>query len=221
MHKHLAVIFILFSSISAFGNDQLKQEISDLINSNRDFYTKIEPGMGFSGEMFSDLVDDNGNYKNCTIAFRGKNILLNNTLDENEYSYQEHWIEINIREGNDCDPEMYPQEHRRFVQMSKKRNPLVLLNLLREQVNLAIEKVAPKQFVLKYTVHDEETNEDISIIAEYDLNFPLYMNPDMDGFKNQYFDSSSISLNSIALCQPLEMGGECSQEQDLNYLLNH
>ena len=218
MLKYLTVICVFASSLPVFGNDQLKQEITDLINSNREFYTKIVPGMGFTGEMVSDLVDENGNYQNCTIALRGKNILLNNTLDALEYSYQEHWIDINIREGNTCDPEMYPQEHRRFIQMSKKRDPLELLNLLQTQSDLTIEKLAAKEYVLKYTVLDEQ-NEEISINAKYDLNFPLYMNPNTNGFNNQYFDYSLINLDSIALCQPSEEGGDCSNEQDLNYLL--
>jgi hypothetical protein len=75
-------------------------------------------------------------------------------------------------------------------------------------------------FVLKFTLIDEETREEFPINAKYDLNFPLYMNPDNDGFKNQYFIYTSLDLSQLPLCQPIDGGGDCSENQDLSYLLN-
>jgi hypothetical protein len=196
MIRFLMLIYLCFS-IPSFSNDSFKQEILDSINSNLKFYTKIEPGMGFTGELLSDLVDENGSYLNCTIAFRGKNIIINTNIDKDYiYSYQEHWIEINIKDGNNCNPELYPKEHNKFVTMDKRRNPLEIIDILKGE-DVFVEKIDKKIYLLKYTIFDDQTNKEINVTEKYNLNFPLFLNPDSDGFKHQYLDYSTISLNSI------------------------
>src|SRR3990167_3373133 len=153
--------FILFAAFFigsySFAETDLRKEMKDLINSDLSFYTKVELGMGVTGEILSDHVDESGQYQNCTIAMRGKSFLINTTLDKDyNFHYQEHWIDINIKEGNQCDPEMYPKERTRFVTMEKKRNPLLdLFKTLDEQEELNIEKITDKMFVLKFSVIDE------------------------------------------------------------------
>lgn len=177
--------------------------------------------MGVTGEILSDLVDDSGEYQNCTVALRGKSFLINDTLDSDyNFHYQEHWTDINIREGNQCNPDMYPSDRSRFVTMERKHKPVSdFLKILNDQVDLNIEKVADKIYVLKFILVDEESGEEFPVSDKYDLNYPLYMNPESRGFRHHSFDYSSLDLSDLSLCPPFESGQECSEAKDLSYLL--
>ena len=69
--RYILLILIILFPLSLFAND-LKQEMMNIINSNLSFYEKVEPGMGKTGEILSDLVDENGNYLNCLFGFESK-----------------------------------------------------------------------------------------------------------------------------------------------------
>ena len=223
--RYILLILIILFPLSLFAND-LKQEMMNIINSNLSFYEKVEPGMGKTGEILSDLVDENGNYLNCTVALRGKMILINNTLNPDfNFSYQEHWIDINIKKGNTCDPKMYPIEHNIFVTTNKKLNLLDNLRKLFNNKKLQIEKKSPMLFILKHKEIDEISKKEIAFEFKYNLSKPLYLNPESNGFKHQYFNYQNLELKSISLCPYLEIElkgevEECSAEQDLTYLLN-
>lgn len=218
MLKGIFLVCAFTIGLSAYGTEKLKEEMINIINSDVQFFTKVEPGMGFRGEMLSDLVHD-GTYQNCTIAFRGKSILINSDLDPSyNYTYQEHWVDINIKPGNNCNPDLYPKGKRKFVAMENKRNPLEVLDILEDQQDLGIEKKGEKIYVLKYSLRDDETGEVVDLTHEYDLHFPLFLNPNAANFKHQVFDTDSIDLSSLALCLPIDQGGSCSEEQNLEYL---
>lgn len=219
MKSIVSLLMIFIYPLTAFTSESDKSEFLDIINSNIDFYSTVTSGMGFTGEVFSDLVYEDGNYLNCTIAMRGKSILINNLVDDQyDYSYQEHWIDINVREGNACDPSMYPTEHRTFVTMEKKRNILSVIDFVMSP-DVLVEKLDAMIFLVKFSETDEESGEERKFELKYNLNFPLYLNPDSNGFRHRTFDYQGLDLSAISLCPPIEHQGECSELQDLSYLL--
>lgn len=214
----LLIISLIFISLSA--DEAAKIEFITTIKSNLDFYNKIEPGMGFKGEAISKLVDENGEYQNCTIVLRGKQIVLNSTLEVGKiYFYETHWVDINVEGSTGCEPSNYPTGSRSFVSSEKKRTAqTVLILIARPDVN--VEKINNKIYRVKYIVAASDENDEIKVDVTYNLNFPLFMSPDSRGFTHQFFNHKEIDLSSIALCPPVYETGECMENQNLRYLLN-
>lgn len=215
----LFFVFIL-TSFSVRADEISKQEFIDIVSSNVEFYDKIEPGMGLKGEMRSRLVDEEGNYLNCTIALRGQYIVINTTAEvDSMYVYQNHWIDINIDSGNNCDPTKYPTDHNKFVQTAVKRKSVEGILKLLSKPGVTVDKVAEKTFMVKYVVPAGEHNDEMNVNDKYDLNKPLFMNPEANGFTHHYFDYKALDLSSISLCPAQDEEGECVEGQDLSHLI--
>jgi len=220
MQKTIIFFYTLLFCLSAYADEDARKEFLSTINSNLDFYNKIEPGMGFKGEAFSRLVDENGKYLNCTIALRGKQIVLNSTLDSAKiYFYETHWVDINVEGSTDCDPSHYDTTPTAFVSSEIKRTAQSVLILI-SKADVNVERISNKIYQVKYLVPKGDDSEEFEVDAIYNLNFPLFMSPDVNGFVHQYFKYKEIDLSSIDLCPSIDDGGECVKNQDLTYLIH-
>lgn len=223
LKKSFLIFFLL--SFSAFSSEQDKQEFIDILNSNPEFYNKVELGMGFQGEMLSRQVDENGTYQNCTIAMRGQAIVINTTHDKDlVYIYQNHWLDINIEPGNSCDPTMYQTGTLNRLVATDKRRDTRKVVIFVSKAEVKVKKTGDKIFIVKYTIPASENHDEFDAVDTYNLNHPLFLNPHSKGFKPQYFEYRGIDLSSIKLCPPMDGSSDdpCIEDQDLSYLsLDH